>query len=113
MHEMAITQSILNIAIREGQKAGAKRITALKIKMGEYSDIVPVILREYFAVAAKGTLAEGAVLQLERVPVTVRCLGCGWEGPIDRMHLQCPACGGIELKLLTGREFYVESLEAE
>ena len=113
MHEMAVTQSVLNIALEEGKKAGAKRITAIKIRRGAYSDVVPAVLREYFAVAAAGTMAEGAELVLTRIPVTMLCRSCGWQGTVDKLHIQCAACGGTDLKLLTGREFYVESLEAE
>lgn len=113
MHEMAIVQSVLNIALEAGSSGGAQRITRIRIKMGEYSDVVPVILREYFAVAARGTMAEGAELVLGRVPVTMRCRGCGWSGPVDKLRIRCGGCGGTELTLLTGREFYVESLEAE
>ena len=113
MHEMAVTQSVLNIALEEGKKAGAARITAIRICMGEYSDIVPVILKEYFAIAAKGTAAQGAQLILRRTPVTMRCRACGWQGPVDKLHIQCGACGKTDLALLTGRDFYVESLEAE
>ena len=113
MHEMAITQSVLNIALEAAANAGAKKITAIRIKMGEYSDVVPVVLRDYFAVAAQGTAAEGAVIELERLPVTMRCRTCLWQGRVDKRHIVSPDCGGTDLKLLTGREFYVESIEAE
>lgn len=113
MHEMAITQSVLNIALEAGKKAGAGRITAVRIRMGEYSDVVPSVLREYFAVAARGTPAEGAVIEIQRLPVTMRCRDCAWRGRVDKLRICCPRCGGTDLALLTGREFYVESLEAE
>lgn len=113
MHEMAIVQSMLDIALRAGENAGAKRIQAIRVKMGEYSDVVPVIMREYFAVAAKGTICEGARIEIERIPVTMRCRECGWQGRVDKLHIRCGGCGGASLSLLTGREFYVESLEAE
>lgn len=113
MHEMAVTQSVLNIALEAGKNAGARRITAVRIKMGAYSDVVPAVLREYFAVAARGTMAEGADIQIQRLPVTMRCRACAWEGAVDKLHIRCARCGGTDLKLLTGREFYVESLEAE
>lgn len=113
MHELAITQSMLDIAVREGQKAGAQRITALNIKIGEYSDVVPALIQEYFDVISRGTIAAGAQLRLTRIPVTMRCHACGWQGRIDKFQVRCGRCGGTDLKLLTGREFYVESLEAE
>lgn len=113
MHEMAITQSVLNIALEAAGKAGATKITAIRIKMGEYCDVVPVVLRDYFAVAAMGTAAEGAVIELTRLSVTMRCRACHWQGRVDKRHIACPDCGGTDLQLLTGREFYVESIEAE
>ena len=113
MHEMSIVQSMLNIALRAGEDAGAKRVKAIRVKMGEYSDVVPVVMREYFAVAAKGTICEGASIEITRIPVTMRCRTCGWQGGVDKLHIRCGGCGGTSLALVTGREFYVESLEAE
>ncbi|MDO4284296.1 MAG: hydrogenase maturation nickel metallochaperone HypA [Eubacteriales bacterium] len=113
MHEMAVTQSVLNIALTEGKKAGARRIREIRIRMGAYSDVVPSVLREYFRIAAAGTIAEGAEIVLTRVPVTMRCRSCGWQGEVDKFHIACGDCGGTDLQLLTGREFLVESLEAE
>lgn len=113
MHEMAITQSVLDITLKAAKDAGAKKVTTIRIKMGEYCDVVPAVMRDYFAVAAVGTLAEGAVLDIERKPVTVLCRTCRWQGVVDKRNLRCPDCGGTDLKLLTGREFYVESIEAE
>ena len=43
----------------------------------------------------------------------MRCRACGWEGAVDKRHITCGGCGGVALTLLTGREFYVESLEAD
>ncbi len=113
MHEMAITESVLKIALTEAARAGAARVTGIRIRMGAYSDVVPAVLRDYFAVAARGTAAEGAALSFVRVPVTMRCRACGWQGTVDKLHIHCGGCGGTDLALLTGREFYVESLEAE
>ena len=113
MHEMSIVQSMLSIALRAGEDAGAKRIKTIRVKMGEYSDVVPVVMREYFAVAAKGTLCEDAEIEITRIPVVMRCRECGWQGNVDKLHIRCGACGGTSLALISGREFYVESLEAE
>ena len=113
MHEMGVTQSVLKIALDAGERAGASRISAIQIRMGEYSDVVPAIFREYFAIAAAGTIASDAEIRISRVPVTMRCRECLWEGHVDRQDIRCGACGGTSLKLLTGREFVVDSLEAE
>ena len=64
-------------------------------------------------ILSKGTAAEGAVLKMERIPITMRCEACGAENAIDKRNIRCPACGSTQLKLLTGHEFYVESLEVD
>lgn len=113
MHEMAVVQSVLDITLRAAKENEAQRVTKIRIKMGEFSDVVPQILREYFAIAAQGTLAEGAQLELTRTPLVIRCRSCGWEGQVERQSLTCRECGSRNFAMVTGREFYVESLEAE
>lgn len=113
MHELAITQSILDIAQKAAAEHQVKRIREVRIKLGEYSGVVPQCIQYYFDVISKGTVAEGAELKMERLPIVMRCQQCGWEGQIDKHHIQCPACTGTRLKLLQGREFYVESLEVD
>ena len=113
MHEMAITESVLKIALDAASGAGADKIKIIRIVMGAYSDIVPEILKEYFTVVSAGTPAEGAEITFRRTPVTMQCMSCGWQGEVDRLHLACAACGSTELKMLTGRDFYVESIDAD
>ena len=113
MHEMAITQSILDIAEKVGKEHGAVRVKEVRIKLGAYSGVVPACVQDYFNVISAGTIAEGAVLNIQTLPLIVRCRACRWQGEIDRMHIRCPACGGTDLQMIQGREFYVESLEVD
>lgn len=113
MHELAITQSILDIAQKAADEHGARRVQSVRIMLGEYSGVVPQCIQYYFDVISKGTLAEGAVLDIHRLPVIIRCNCCGEESRIDRLHVACPLCGSTDLKLIQGREFYIESLEVE
>ena len=113
MHEMSITQSILDIALSVSKEHGGLKVEEIRIRMGEYSGVVPQLIQEYFDIISRDTLAEKAKLVINRVPVTVKCRACGFSGEIDKRKVICPVCGGVDLKLLTGREFYVESLEVE
>ena len=113
MHELAITQSILDIAVSAARENGNVKVKEIRIKMGEYSGVVPSLIQEYFDLISQDTLAEKAKLIIDRVPVTVRCLSCGFEGAIDKKKIRCPQCGQTDIKLLTGREFFVDSLEVE
>lgn len=113
MHELAITQSILDISRKAAEEHGATRVKSVRIMLGEYSGVVPQCIQYYFDVISKGTVAEGALLDIRRLPVVIHCHGCGRDSTIDKRHIACPLCGNTDLKLLQGREFYIESLEAE
>lgn len=113
MHELAITQGILDIAVSEAEKRSVSKVLSIKIKLGEFSGVVPQLIQEYFDIASRGTVAERAELIIEKVPVTVKCLSCGARSTVERTLIKCPACGSPEIKMLTGREFYVDSLEVE
>lgn len=113
VHELPVTQSICNIAVQEAERAGASGVSAIRIKMGAYVDYVPAIIQEYFNVVSEGTLAEGAVLEIERVPAVLRCGDCHGESPMERRRMRCPRCGSRRVELVTGKEFYIDSMEVE
>jgi hydrogenase nickel incorporation protein HypA/HybF len=113
MHEMSITQGILSVSLSAAQNAGAGAIRVIHLKNGAYSEVVPALVQECFDLLAKGTAAEGAQLTFSPLPLTVRCRRCGWSGGVPKQHIACGACGSEDLELLTGREFYVDSIEAE
>ena len=113
MHELAITEGIMEAAIPEAQKHGAKKVLEIRLKIGELSGVLPECIQYYFDIVSKDTIAEGAKLIVEKIPVTVCCKDCGYEGVIDRKKIRCPECGSAELKLTGGREYFVDSLEVE
>jgi len=113
MHELGLTQSLIDLVGREAEKQGFRKTLEIRMKLGEYSDVVPEYIIELFPHAAKGTAAERAQLIFEHVPGCFRCPDCGYEGPVDRREAKCPQCGGIGLKMTAGREFFVESLKVE
>ncbi len=113
MHELAITEGIIEAAVPEAERHGAKRILEIRLKIGELSGVLPECIQEYFNIASRGTIAEGARLCVEKIPVTICCRDCGYDGEIPKRKIHCPKCGSAEIKLKSGREYYVDSLEVE
>ena len=113
MHELGLTKSLIDLVGREAEKQGFTRTLEIRMKLGEYSDVVPEYILELFPLAAKGTAAEGAQLLFETVPGRFQCRDCGYEGPVPRREACCPACAGTALRMTAGREFFVESLKVE
>jgi len=113
MHELTLAKGIIDIVNSEAEKSGFERVLEIRLKIGEFSGIVPDCLREFFPIAAAGTPAEKAALSIESVAAAFRCLDCGYEGAVDRKAACCPACGSTAIRMTAGREFYVESLKVE
>lgn len=113
MHELAITEGIIEAAVPAAKEAGARRILEIRLKIGELSGVFPEYIQEYFDIASKGTIAEGARLCVENIPPQIACPDCGFTGVIDRHKIKCPQCGSIGFRLTGGREYYVDSLEVE
>lgn len=113
MHELPITESLLEIALRHAEQAGAERITRLNIVIGELSSIVDESVQFYWDIVSEGTIAEGAELHFERVEGTLRCLTCGHTFPLNQESFTCPACGGTQVVAAGGDDFRLESIEIE
>jgi hydrogenase nickel incorporation protein HypA/HybF len=113
MHEYSLTQTILQTALQHAQQAGTTKITRINLIIGEYSDEREESIRFYWDELAKGTPAQDAKLQFERVLAELKCLDCGNVfHPADDESL-CPACSSRRLHLLSGDDVRLESIEIE
>ena len=80
MHELAVTEHILDIALKAAKEQNAVRIRSIRLCLGPFAGIVPECVQMYLDVLAKGTPAEGAKIKVTTVPLKVRCRDCGREG---------------------------------
>jgi hydrogenase nickel incorporation protein HypA/HybF len=113
MHELPVTENILAIALRHAESAGARRITALYLTIGQLSSIVDDSIQFYWDIISEGTPAQGAQLHFKRIPARLACLDCGQEYAPDGRELACPACQSLRIKVVAGEEFLLESIEVE
>jgi hydrogenase nickel incorporation protein HypA/HybF len=114
MHEMAVTESILGIALRHAGQAGARRILAVNLVIGDLTGFVDDSIQFYFDFLSKDTIAEGAQLNIERIAARVRCHICGAEYvPPDTRLWTCPQCAALGGEVIGGKEFSVASIEVE
>ena len=113
MHEMAIAEGILDIALDYAAKNDAKTIGCISLLLGEMSGVETEALTFCFSAVVRGTIAEAAELRLHRVPLMGRCRSCGKEVHIEHYDFICPACHTGQLDIISGREMQVEYLEVE
>ena len=74
MHELSLTQNILDIALKH---AGAKKILRVNLLIGQLSDEREESIQFYWDDLAKGTLAQEAKLHFQYVDAEMKCLECG------------------------------------
>lgn len=113
MHELSVTEGILNFALDEAKKLSAAKVTAIKLKIGALSGLAPDCIALYFDMVAEGTLCEGATLTFDRIPAKIRCPDCKKEHNIEGFRLICPVCASRKVELIAGREAYIDSMEIE
>jgi hydrogenase nickel incorporation protein HypA/HybF len=113
MHELSVTESILEIALRHANQAKAQRITQLYLVVGQLASIVDDSVQFYWDIISKGTIAEGALLHFRRLPAKLRCLQCSHEFSPDGDGFACPSCSSERVKVIAGDEFYMEAIDVE
>lgn len=113
MHEMGICQSILTAAFEAADEAGATSISAIRISVGELTEIQDFALNFAFDALSPGTMAEGATLEISHLSPRSRCQDCGKEYDHDRFEMVCPGCGSFAVELLQGRELQIDSIETD
>jgi hydrogenase nickel incorporation protein HypA/HybF len=113
MHEMAVTQSILDIALDHAARHGAARVKSLNLVIGQLSSIVDDSVQFYWDIISKDTLCEGAILHFERIPAQLNCQECGHAYSLSHGLEACPQCGSFSIRVVAGDEFRLESIEIE
>ncbi len=111
MHELTITEQIVEIATRHGEKNEAEKITDLYLVIGELSTVIDDSVQFYWDLIAENTICEGANLHFKRIPAKFLCLECDHEFRLaDGELTPCPHCQSNRMKILQGKEFHLDSI---
>jgi hydrogenase nickel incorporation protein HypA/HybF len=110
MHELAIADCVVDIAIRH---ARGRRVTRVELRVGHLRQVVPDALSFAFDLVAQDTVVEDAELVIEEVPATVHCSKCGTDAMLTAFPACCPSCGTLDVDVTGGEELLVDSLELE
>ncbi len=111
MHELSVTENLLEIALRHASKADAEKITDIHIVIGDLSSIIDDSVSFYWDIVAKGTIAEGAQLHFLRLRPLFLCQECNNQFQPDADAFTCPACHSQRIRIIQGNEFFLESIQ--
>ena len=113
MHEMSLTEGILRLLEEQAAAQSFRRVLTIWLEIGELSTVDPDALLFCFDALRPGTLAEGAKVEVIRMPGQAWCMDCDQTVPLAQRYDSCPKCGGDRLQVTGGDEMRVKELEVE
>lgn len=113
MHEMAIAESIVDIALQTLHDNHGTVIHSVQLDLGVMSGVEPDALLFCFDAVTQNTPAQGATLDIQLLPVTAQCIDCDNTFSVENYDFTCPHCGSRLLNTLTGRELQVRSIDID
>lgn len=108
MHELGLCASIVDAV---ANRAGERSVARVRVRVGALHHVHPEAFGQSFAIAAAGTVADGAVAELVLIPVGGRCAACGATWEEEGHPVACPECGLPDVEITGGDELLLESIE--
>ena len=111
MHEMSLAEGMLQLVEDGARRHAATGVTAVWLEIGALSQVEVQALRFCFDAVTRGSLAEGARLEIVNRAGRAWCMPCGGEVAIERRGDACPVCGSYQLQVVQGDEMRVTEIE--
>ncbi len=111
MHELSVCLSLLDQVERIAREQGADRVERILLRIGPLSGVEAPLLANAYPLAAAGTIAEHATLDIEPAAIRVRCNSCGAETDAEPNRLLCGECGDWHTRLISGDEMLLAKVE--
>jgi len=113
MHEMSLAGSVLQIIEESARTQHFRKVRCVVLEIGQLSAVEPDAMRFCFDEVMRGTLAEGAELQIVETPGVGRCLACGVVVTMREQYGLCPCCDSPRLEITAGNQMRVKDLTVE
>lgn len=111
MHELSLMEEVRRQALAAAAAEGATRIDVVTLRVGELAGVELDALHFAFPVVMEGSIAQGAELRIEREAALCDCDCCGNSFPARDGCCECPRCGTISRRLISGRALRLVALE--
>ena len=113
MHEMSLCEGVLRILVEQAEIQNYSKVNRVTLEIGELSCAVPESMELCFTAVTRGTLADGATLEIVRTKGEAWCRACEKVVPVDERFGPCPECGGMEIELRGGDGMRIKELEVD
>lgn len=113
MHEMSLAESMLQIIEESARTRNFRRVRTVVLEIGRFAAVEPDAMRFCFAAVTRGSIADGAQLEIIETPGEGRCIACGRTVALQEQYGLCPECGSAQIEIVAGSQMRVKNLEVE
>ncbi len=113
MHEFGIIQNIIEIVTDSIKENGLNKVTKVKLLIGKMRQVSPEAMQFAFEATTKDTMFEASKLEMEFIPIQMKCNKCSREFEVQENLYFCEKCQGTDLSIVHGQELIIKSIEGE
>ncbi len=113
MHEVSVARSLIREVEAIAARAGAERVTSIRVRVGEFSGVDPDLLQSAVALVTTHGIARNLDVIVERIALTARCSACDSEFAVQRFKFICPKCCSTETRIVAGEELVLDTVTLE
>lgn len=111
MHEVSLCETIREIILEQAAIDGFTKVNRVWLEVGPLSCVAPDALRFSFDAVMRGSVAEGASVEIATPPATARCLACLKTATVQDRYDPCPQCGAGPMDVIAGDALKISKLE--
>ena len=111
MHELSLCQALIEQVEAIAREQAAQQVLLIHLAIGPLSGVEPRLLEQALPFASAGTIAAGAGLVIDYLPVRVLCQACGNTTEAMPSRLTCGDCGDSRTTLVSGDELLLMRVE--
>lgn len=113
MHEMSLAEGVLQIMQDQAKSQNYTKVKTVWLEIGQLSHVDPDAIAFCFDAVTRGTLADGAKLEIIRTPGKAWCHDCAAQIDVVALIAPCPSCGGHRIQVTDGDDMRVKELEVD
>jgi len=113
VHEVSLVESVLELIEDSARREGFSKVKKVVLEIGQLANVEPEAMMFCFDIVTRGSIAEGAQLEMQPTPGLAWCTACHNSVEIASRDMHCPRCGGYALQVTGGTEMRVKAVVVE
>ena len=111
MHELSLAEGVLQLIEDAARQQHFSKVSTVWLEIGQLSGVEVEAMKFCFDAVTRGSVAQGARLEIITLPGTGWCMACAKPAPMTEVFGECPQCGGFQMQVTGGTEMRVKEIE--